>query len=582
MQDYEVIDADILVIGGGMAGLWAAIRAKDFARKVILVEKGKVSRSGVSVFCHGYLSPLTGEMKEPAVRDMIERSTFLADQEWIKILVEENNDRVMEMEQWGAIFKKDERKSFKADQWTRGWKVRAWALAEGKQVMEVLRKQALKRGVDLAERFMITDLLTSDGRYPTGGRVVGAVGLNTRSGQFQVYRAKSVIITTGGASAKLHLGYADNVTGDGQAMAFRAGAELGGMELSPSNYFGVWNRRFCTGGQGQFQIEGARLVNRLGEEFLNKYEACAREFIGFQGQTDYGDLCRAMAIEIIEGRGPVFFDMRNWSQEKIEKMRQVLPFTMVAFDKAGVDLNKEIVESTPVVGLYCMSTQSGLKINRYGETNVAGLYAAGAASMVARAAMPQSLCIVCGYRAGEDSGKKAREADFHPVDQEQIEELKENIFAPLHRDNGVTPDDIYYSVNRAVTPFSVNLFKEEKRMLSVVEKIRMISREELPEMKAEDIHELVKANEARNFVLLMELLFLSALHRQESRLTHYREEHPYRDDRNWIKNIICRYNHDGGIEISIEPVDLSYHRPANPMISPSPVKYTLPGFGGLK
>ncbi len=581
MPDYKVIDADVLVVGGGMAGLWAAIRARDFGGKVILVEKGKVSRSGISVFCHGYLAPLSPEMHEPAIKDIVERSSFIADQEWIKILVEENNDRVAEMEGWGAIFRKDEKKTHEADRWVRGWKVRAWALAEGKQVMEVLRARALKQGVVLAERVMVADLLTSDGKHPTAGRVVGAVGLNTRTGEPVVYRAKSVILTTGGASGKLHYGYADNVTGDGQAMAFRAGAALGGMELSPSNYFGLWNRRFCTGGQGQFQIGGARLVNRLGEEFLKKYPACAKEFVGFRDQTDYGDLCRAMAVEILEGRGPLYFDMRAWSGEQIDKMRQVLPFTMMAFDKAGIDLNKELVETTPVVGLYCMSTQAGMTIDLHSETTIHGLYAAGAASMVARSAMPQSLCIVCGYRAGEDAGRKGSDRGFGPVDSRQVEELTKTMLAPRFRHSGKSPDEIYYAVNRTVTSYGVNLFGEDKRLRAALDKVRQISAGDLPRVNADDAHELVKANEARSFVQLMELVLESALVRKESRLAHYRADYPFRDDREWLKNVICRRKEDGHLAVTTEPVDLKYVAPATRSVIPSPVNYALPAREGL-
>lgn len=575
-KDYRLIEADVLVVGGGMAGLWAAIRAKDFADKVILVEKGKVSRSGVSVFCHGYLAPLAEEMKEAAVKDMIERSAYMADQSWVRTLVDENSQRVAELEKWGAIFKKDERKGFKADQWTRGWKVKAWALGEGKQIMEALRAQALRRGVELVERTMITDLLTSDGRHPTSGCISGAVGLNTRSGQFSVYKAKSVILTTGGASPKLHVGYADNVTGDGQAMAFRTGAAIGGMELAASNYFAVWNRRFTTGGQGQFQTEGARLVNRLGEEFLTKYEGASKEFIGFQGQGDFGSLGQAMAIEILEGRGPVSFDLRAWNDGKIEKMRQVLPFTMMAFDKAGIDLKRDLVESTCMVGFYCSATQSGLKMDRYGETNVRGLYAAGAASMLAAAGLAQALCMVCGYRAGEDSGKKSQTTDFSQVSESQIDELQEIAFAPLYRNGSkISPDDIYYSINRLIVPYSASLFKEESRIRSVIEQIRRIAREDLPRVKANDIHDLVKANEARSFVLLMELLYLSALERKESRLVHYREEYPFRDDRKWIKNVLCKRNEKGGVQIEIEPIEMTYYGPTGSDAIPSPVQYSL-------
>ena len=576
-KDYEVQECDVLVVGGGISGLIAAIRAKDFADRVFLVEKAKVTRSGGSIHAHAYGSPAPEGQFERRLTEMVQRSSYLGDQAWFEILLREIGDRLNDLEKWGAIFLRDEHGQKKSDA-IRGQSKGFVYLARGKQVMEAVADAALKKGIKFFNRIAITDLLTSDGNYPTGGHVTGAVGLNTRTGEFTAFNSKAVIIASGAIGAKLHGFATDNLTGDGYAMAFRAGAEITGLEFTPQP-FGLWNRKFGTSGPGQFQHGGTKLINRLGEEFLYKYEGASREFVGFEGHFDQSAICRAVAIENIEGRGPCYFDCRAWGEEKLNNMRKVLPMTMKAFDEpgVGVDLSKEPVETNPMVGIYGISCQSGIRINTIGETKIAGLYAAGVAAYYGPGPGPQSLCIVGGYRAGEAAAKWAKEADQPKNNLDQIRKLKETVFPALERKKGVSPEEIYYSVNKLVTPWGASLFKHEKRIKNVLYKIREIAKNDLPKIKANDIHGLVKAHEAKNFVLLMELYNMAALERKESRMAHFREDYPYIDDRDWRKWIFLQTDGKGGIKVNIEPVSLgcSAIMPASLTRKPAPVAYKL-------
>jgi succinate dehydrogenase / fumarate reductase flavoprotein subunit len=424
----------------------------------------------------------------------------------------------------------------------------------------------------------MTDLLTSDGHHPTRGHVVGGVGIHARTGKFLVFRAKAVVIATGLVGAKIHRFAMDNVTGDGYAMAFRAGAEITGLEFGPQP-FCVWNRKFDGSGVGQFQHGGSRLVNRLGEEFLYRYEGASREYIGFAGQFDQGAVCRAIAVENIEGRGPCYIDCRGWPQEKMDKMRKVLPLTMKAFDEpgVGVDLRKEPVETTPIVGYYGTSCQSGIRINTLGETLIGGLYAAGAAAHYGGGPSPQALGAVGGYRAGENAARWAGDTAFADNVADQAGALKEAVLAPLQRKEGPGPDDVYDAVNRLVTPWGASLFKHERRIRDVLGEIGRIAREEVPRIKAGDVHDLVKGAEARNFVLLMGLYNVAALERKESRLVHYREDYPYTDDRDWRKWVLLKDDGNGGVQINIEPVPLgcSPITPQSLTRKPAPVAYKM-------
>jgi succinate dehydrogenase/fumarate reductase flavoprotein subunit len=214
-----------------------------------------------------------------------------------------------------------------------------------------------------------------------------------------------------------------------------------------------------------------------------------------------------------------------------------------------------------------------------GETLIGGLYAAGVAAYYGPGPSPQSLCIVGGYRAGENAAKWAKEAEFAKNISDQTVKLKEAAFLPLQRKKGVSPDQIYYSVNKLVTPWEASLFKHERRIKDVLSKIRQIAKDDLPRIRADDVHELVKAAEARNFVLLMELYNIAALERKESRTVHFREEYPYTDDREWRKLIVLRSDGKGGVKVDIEPVSLgcSAIMPESLTKKPVPVSYKMEG-----
>jgi succinate dehydrogenase/fumarate reductase flavoprotein subunit len=578
-KDYEVQECNVLVIGGGISGLIAAIRATDFVDKVFLVEKAKVTKSGGSIHSHAYGSPAPEGGFERRLKEMVQRSAYLGDQAWFEILLKEIGDRLNDMEKWGVPFLQDEQGKKKSDA-IRGQSKGFVYLARGKQVMEVIAQEALKKGVTFIERVAITDLLTSDGNYPTDGHVVGAVGIHTRTGHFVAFKSKAVVIATGLISAKLHGFATDNLTGDGYAMAFRAGAEITGLEFG-AQPFGLWNRRFGGSGPGQFQHGGTKLVNRLGEEFLFKYEGASKEFIGFEGHFDQSAICRAVAIENMEGRGPCYFDCRGWGQEKLNNMHKVLPMTMKAFDEpgVGVDLKKELVETNPMVGIYGISCQSGIRINTIGETLIGGLYAAGVAAYYGPGPGPQSLCIVGGYRAGENAAKWAKEAEWANHIPDQVGTLQEVIFSPLQSEKGMSPGQLYYSINELVTPWGASLFKHERRIVDVLSKIRQIAKDDLPRIMAKDNHELVKAAEARNFILLMELYNIAALERKESRMAHFREDYPYTDDRDWRKWILLKSDGTGGVKVNIEPVSLgcSAIMPERLTKKPVPAAYKMEG-----
>ena len=134
------------------------------------------------------------------------------------------------MESWDVPFLRDSSGGLYTRK-GRNHEVNRAIYAPGIGMMEKMKEHALTEGVELLERVMVTDLLTSDGQHPTEGRVVGAVGLQSRTGELYIFKAKAVVLANGLISNKLHISFSDNLTGEGQAMALRAGAEFSGMEF---------------------------------------------------------------------------------------------------------------------------------------------------------------------------------------------------------------------------------------------------------------------------------------------------------------------------------------------------------------
>lgn len=578
-QSKKIEETDVLVVGGGLAGLWAAIRARELGSKVILAEKGKVSRSGVSVFCHATMAPVPDDKYDAWFKDLVEKSGYLVDQGLVQILFRENGDRLRQMKDWGVNFLQNKSGSIIEEE-SKGRKAILSYLYSGRQMMEAMRGEAEKRGVEFRERVMITDLLSSEGQIPTQGRISGAAGIHTKTGQLQVFPAKAVAITSGLMSLKTHTFYADNLSGDGLAMAFRSGAEIVNAEFAAGHAFGLWNRKFATGGQKQFIMNDARIINRLGERFMERYMAAARVKNPDQdGHVEFGDICRAMALEITEGRGPVYFDLRQWSEANIDKLRKVLPATMEAFDRAGINLREQPLNSTPYIPNYFSSCQAGLKSGAHGETNLEGLYAAGAAAFVGHAVTPQAVCNVFGYRAGEGAALSSKSRRPVRWNEAQVRVLEKQYYAPYTRKDGINADELYKELSNLISPYKYSFFKDEKGIGYVLDKLEELERDKLPGAYAADIHELIKILEFRNVLLLMKLIYQASLERKESRFSHYRVEYPYMDNSNWLKWIIAKKGADGNIAFREENISFDRYpakAPAATLI-PSYTRYISKG-----
>jgi succinate dehydrogenase/fumarate reductase flavoprotein subunit len=573
--ETRALETDVLIIGGGAAGLWAAIRARDFGARVLVVDKGKVARSGASVHTHCILAPVPEEGMSQALEEIVVEGGYMCNQKWAERLLWEQGDRIRELASWGAPFRKDASGNIYTAK-DRKQVVNNSIYLLGSQMMEKMKAHALSKGVEFLERVVVAELLTSDGQLPTGGSVVGAVGFHTRTGEFYIFKAKAVIISTSLISAELYNAAVNNCNGDGHAMAFRAGAKLSGLEFGQVPNFPLVNRKVSTGHPAVFQLYGAKLVNSLGEEFVEKY---------YPGKTlqllSRAEISYAVAKEALEGRGPIFFDMRHWSDDLIEEWRRILPSMMSRLDDAGIDLKRDRLETMPRIGTWGGAAQSGIRVDDSAESSIPGLFAAGVAAhipvnIIDMTGLTQAVCYVSGCRAGEVAGKRVSATEHVSPDVDQVNRLHQKVFSPLLRERGLHYEDIYISIGRVTVPAEFSFFKHEERIKSTLMEIARVQREEVPQLKAQDVHELVGCIGVQNLSLLAEALYRCALERKESRFSHYREEFPYRDDIDWLKWSVIEGD-EMGMEVSFEPVPIESYpiRPAQRTRIPAPVQFTF-------
>ncbi len=568
-----VTRTDVLVIGGGMAGCRAAIRAGQLCDSVTLVDKAYVSKSGASSFTNMMFAPVEAGKHYLWRDELVERGEYFADQDWVEILVEEHNRRVQELLDWGAPFAREDDGKLALIS-GRGHKNTRAALFNGHKLMAMMRRKALETGVKLVERVAVTDLLTSDGQLPTGGDVIGALGLNTRTGESIAFRAKAVVLAGGPIGQRIRQPYTNNLTGDGAAMAFRAGATLNNMEFCFSGGMMYFEHKYHSLGHSPFQGFGAIFVNGRGEHFMERYDPV----LGNKSRLSY--IVQASAKEVLEGRGPLFWDMTMFKEADIARIREVLPMAMIPFDKAGIDIRKRPLEYSPYMGIGSSSGEGGIFTSTKCETGVPGLYATGATcwnpiqGTYSVSGINMAFNNLGGFRAGENAAGYAGKVRHNDLSREQVRSLIAAASAPLNRGGGETLDGVLLRIRQVTIPAQFSIFKNKARIQHVLDELGDI-RAQLERVSVDNIHDLIKANETRNILDNAELIYTAAGAREESRNWHYREEAPFQDNEGWLKRILVKRKENGQISLEVAPVPLEKW-PVQPLRReriPNPVRF---------
>lgn len=550
-QFSNVIETDVLIIGGGYAGLWSAIRAKQNTGRVLVVEKGPpMGLAGQAFFSGGGIEAAPPHA-DPAdhVKDVMCLGDGLFEQDLLENIFKQSWDRILEFERLGVEFLKEKDGSHWAIP-QRGLNHLLCYLGKpfgsgGEDMMRALTTEASRLGVDYMNRVLVTDLLKSH------GTVVGAVGFNTRSGEFYVFKAGAVIVATGECAMKGH--YEDIVMscGSGMDIAFRAGAEMKNTEFAT-----IWviPRNFRWEGITYLLPLGARFVDAKGEPFIEKYSPVLKSNI------DYNYLVRFMAMEGKKGNGPFYLDCSQMTPYNKERMTPSGGWTELQYKRLLEDGIRTFEQRQEWCG-GVWSMGGGLHSDLNMQTKVPGLFVAGKSRNVNPGIYfgGWSLCLgaATGCWAGENAARFAGE-NRGKVDPGEVKRLKKDLYAPL-QNGSCRPDDVLLDVQNAVFPGEVSILKTGKKLQEALAKVEAIRNEAVPNMSAREIRDLLRLRETKSIALFAELFLRGSLLRTETRASHYREDFPKRDDQNWLKWIFVSQV-EGKLQPRFEPVPLSSYK----------------------
>ncbi|MBI4322013.1 MAG: FAD-binding protein [Chloroflexi bacterium] len=531
----DVFETDLLVVGGGVAGLFAGIKAREQnpGLNVLLVDKGYPGASGCSVFAAGtlpYWQP--GEDYDNYLRDIVEHnSEYLIDQDYLEIAVRESYDRFRDLLSYGVSFVRDASGNVKRIPTLTSAYGHCSIFNGGPNLMWRVRAATKQRGVRMLDRIVITDLLTRD------GRCIGAVGFHGRNGRFQLFKAKATVMAAGTMySNRGQMGSA-GATGDGPAIAYRAGVEMRNLEQfghashGPKGFGGAPGLHVIFG-------SGGILVNAKGERFMERYNPVLKE------EARRSETSRAILMEWREGRGPCYLDCTHLLPEGIANIKHALPLLTRMLATRGIDLARDKLEW--VVFPSGFLHLGGVRLrNADGEVNVQGLWVVGANGDYcggADATPVGSLCgsSVEGARGGARAAAFAATAPHVEVDGRAVQDLRAVALAPLHRRrrSELDPDRVTRLVLEPIFR-DMNILKSEEGLRRATQQFGDL-RETIAQVFAADPHQLKKAHDIKNMLQVADLSARASLLRTESRQSHYRLDYPQRDDVNWLKWIIVR------------------------------------------
>ncbi|MFH1775322.1 MAG: FAD-binding protein [Chloroflexota bacterium] len=546
----NVIETDVLVIGGGVAGLWAAKKARE-AGQVTIVDKGPIGYTSQAYFAQaGQAGALPGEDIEAWIKEIVYLGDGLVEQDMVEIVLRQSYDRIRDYEDFGVNFRKYPDGSYHLLTRLGGQDHLAAFITDpvgfgGKAMIKALFGEVQKLGVQLVSKVCITNLVIRD------GRVSGAVGFNIRDGQFYTFKARAVVLASGDCTFKGQSAMNRFATGDGIAMAYAAGAELRNMEF-PQMW--VIMRGRLWDGLAFLLPAGGRFVNAQNEEFMEKYAPQLGCNIAF----NY--LVRGMALEARAGRGPFYFDptridpavlgdfehYSGWMGSNVKKL-------IAAGEKVFTEPQEWEVAALKLMGI---STDTEM------QTRVPGLFVGGRLRSIDPGirfgGWSLATAVAFGYRAGEYAARYAAANEPVEISAGEVAALREGVFAPLGK-VGMEPQYVLTELQKAYFQVGVLVLKSQSSLEAALARIVEIRDELLPRMGARDLHYLMNLREVMSMTLITELSVRASLARTESCAAHYREDYPGRDDENWLKWILlsCR---EGKASLRTEPVPLDRYR----------------------
>jgi len=542
--EYETHDHDVLIIGAGGAGLRAALGALAQGAKVGVVCKSLLGKAH-TVMAEGGIAAAMANVDSADdwrthFRDTMRGGKLLNNWRMAQLHAQEAPERVRELEQWGALFDRTQdgqilQRAFGGHTFRRLCHV---GDRTGLEMIRTLQDRGVQLGIDVFMECTISRLLKD------GDRIAGAFGYWREQGRFVVFRAKSIVMATGGIGKAWKItSNSWEYTGDGMALAYGAGAELMDMEFVQFHPTGmVWP----PGVQGILVTEAVRgeggiLRNKLGQRFMEKYDPKKMEL------STRDVVARSIYTEVREGRGTehggAYLDI---SQKPADYVKKKLPSMYHQFKElADVDITKGPME----VGPTCHYMMGGIRVDaETARSSVPGLFAAGEAAAGLHGANrlggnSLSDLLVFGRRAGLAAADHAKSVQTTSIDSTQIEEAAREMLAPFERKAGESPYAIHSDLQETMQNL-VGIFRNKEDLLRALE--------ELEKLKQRVEHVSVEgsrlfnpgwhlAQDLKAMLTVSEAVTRSALAREESRGAHSRIDYSGLDPTWGMKNnVIAR------------------------------------------
>jgi len=527
----EEMETDLLVIGGGIAGLFAAVKGHDAGAKVLMVSKGRLGSSGQTPFAKGIFAydPAKETLSLDEFVATVSRSAMGTNNPvFTRQMAEHSLARVNDLKSWGFF--------------------------DSPLYFNSFSKPLTERKIPVIERVMITTLIKED------GKIAGAAGFSIDEAKVYIFKAKSVVLCSGAGGFKPNGFPICDLTHDGTVMAYQIGAKVTGKEWNDGHSGSASNPAACYDGwHGMFDrkpgLTGVEVHHDLGVEQCYQAYMAGNPLAGGQPGQNSG--------KQVAG-GPVR------PAEFAEQGRRPGPPPGGKGKEGGgpggggppPGMPRGASVGGSSAGMSIHKSEGLVPVNDQGASNIPGLYAAGDAlgSYMAGAIYTQvgsSLAgsAVQGAIVAKAAADYCKEVKLPSISPARIKAIEEEILAPLKREKGYGPAWVTQTLQGIMIPNFVLYIKKESMLKAALAYVEELRDHHLPMLRAADLHELRLAHETANMIINAEMKLKASLLRKESRCSHYRLDYPEMDSNNWNAWINIYKGSDGEMKFEKQPFD---------------------------